>query len=127
MLQIVIVLGGFHTIASCVLGEIKRVHGLVTRVGMTEHGHFVGGEGGVADALDFVVEFSVNARTRHANKCTMGQIHALCQLGRTIGTRLIGRKALQSSNDVVQILFHYLAPSARGGGGGSASRLSGFG
>ncbi len=40
-----------------VFGEVARVHCLIPRREQFEHGHFVGGEGGMADALDFVVEF----------------------------------------------------------------------
>jgi len=51
------------------------VDGLVARGWMTEHGYFVGGEGGMSDAFDLVIEFSVHAGARLADEGAMSQIY----------------------------------------------------
>jgi len=61
MLKVIVVRGRFHPFRPAVPGEIPGVDRLVSRGGMAETGDLVGGEGGVAYALDFVVEFSVHS------------------------------------------------------------------
>ena len=65
VLQITIVSGCSHPLARGVTSEVMGVDGLVSRGGMTELGHLFGGEGGVPNALDFVVEFSAGGSNQN--------------------------------------------------------------
>jgi hypothetical protein len=55
----------------------------------------------VTNALDAVVELTMNTSTRNANKGSHGQVDTLREFGVTVGAFLVGRVSLQLSHLIV--------------------------
>lgn len=92
MLLVLVVLGRFHAVTRVVPRQPQGVDLVI--ISRLESVHFLLSEGRMPNALDTVVELTMNTSTRNADKCSHGQVDALWESGSTVGALFVGRVSL---------------------------------